>query len=191
MNFFGSCEVIDPIMMPPLVDGHEDPPRPKSRTMGGHRASVSAASQLAMLSSMRADAYNPNTTTVTIVRGVSGYGLSMSSSEAKIRNEVNHFISAVAPGGEAEKAGLHVGDRVLQVDGTAIYTMTHKRVVQMLAQAGEDHRPVVMQIAPSTASPSKKLAVGDKVSAIYEMDGQYYEATVKQVNQERQSVLVY
>ncbi|XP_064172801.1 disks large homolog 2 [Anguilla rostrata] len=46
------------------------------------------------------------------------------------------FISRVAKGGPAEKAGIHIGDRVLEVNGLNMQEMTHHEAVCALRNAG-------------------------------------------------------
>ncbi|KAG9344206.1 hypothetical protein JZ751_010875, partial [Albula glossodonta] len=46
------------------------------------------------------------------------------------------FISRVAKGGPAEKAGIHIGDRVLEVNGIDMQEVTHHEAVTALRNAG-------------------------------------------------------
>ncbi|XP_014837338.1 PREDICTED: disks large homolog 1-like isoform X1 [Poecilia mexicana] len=46
------------------------------------------------------------------------------------------FISRVAQGGPSEKAGIHVGDRVLEVNGVSMQGATHHEAVAALRNAG-------------------------------------------------------
>ncbi|XP_028845143.1 protein scribble homolog [Denticeps clupeoides] len=46
------------------------------------------------------------------------------------------FISRVSKGGPAEKAGVHVGDRVLEVNGLDMQEVTHHEAVSALRNAG-------------------------------------------------------
>ncbi|KAJ8360012.1 hypothetical protein SKAU_G00165370 [Synaphobranchus kaupii] len=46
------------------------------------------------------------------------------------------FISRVAKGGPAEKAGIHIGDRVLEVNSLNMQEMTHHEAVSALRNAG-------------------------------------------------------
>ncbi|XP_054886152.1 disks large homolog 1 isoform X2 [Poeciliopsis prolifica] len=46
------------------------------------------------------------------------------------------FISRVAQGGPSEKAGVHVGDRVLEVNGVSMQGATHHEAVAALRNAG-------------------------------------------------------
>ncbi|XP_051506850.1 leucine-rich repeat-containing protein 1-like isoform X1 [Myxocyprinus asiaticus] len=51
-------------------------------------------------------------------------------------NDEGIFISRVYKGGPAEKAGLHVGDRVLEVNGHDMQEVTHHEAVNALRNAG-------------------------------------------------------
>ncbi|XP_041866351.1 disks large homolog 1 isoform X2 [Melanotaenia boesemani] len=46
------------------------------------------------------------------------------------------FISRVAKGGPSEKAGIHVGDRLLEVNGLSMQGATHHEAVGALRNAG-------------------------------------------------------
>ncbi|KAF6731443.1 Leucine-rich repeat-containing protein 1 [Oryzias melastigma] len=46
------------------------------------------------------------------------------------------FISRVAEGGPSEKAGIHVGDRLLEVNGLSMQGATHQEAVSALRNAG-------------------------------------------------------
>ncbi|MED6242831.1 hypothetical protein ATANTOWER_010363, partial [Ataeniobius toweri] len=46
------------------------------------------------------------------------------------------FISRVAQGGPSEKAGIHVGDRLLEVNGLSMQGVTHHEAVAALRNAG-------------------------------------------------------
>ncbi|KAG1941546.1 protein scribble [Pimephales promelas] len=51
-------------------------------------------------------------------------------------NDEGIFISRVSKGGPAEKAGLHVGDRVLEVNGLDMLEVSHHEAVSVLRNAG-------------------------------------------------------
>ncbi|XP_067277471.1 protein scribble homolog [Pseudorasbora parva] len=51
-------------------------------------------------------------------------------------NDEGIFISRVSKGGPAEKAGLHVGDRVLEVNGQDMQEVSHHEAVSVLRNAG-------------------------------------------------------
>ncbi|XP_047668778.1 protein scribble homolog [Tachysurus fulvidraco] len=53
-----------------------------------------------------------------------------------IENDEGIFISRVSKGGSAEKAGIHVGDRVLEVNGQDMQGVSHHEAVSTLKQAG-------------------------------------------------------
>ncbi|KAL1263481.1 hypothetical protein QQF64_006220 [Cirrhinus molitorella] len=51
-------------------------------------------------------------------------------------NDEGIFISRVSKGGPAEKAGVHVGDRVLEVNGQDMQEVSHHEAVSVLRNAG-------------------------------------------------------
>ncbi|XP_043090482.1 erbin [Puntigrus tetrazona] len=51
-------------------------------------------------------------------------------------NDEGIFISRVSKGGLAEKAGVHVGDRVLEVNGQDMQEVSHHEAVSVLRSAG-------------------------------------------------------
>ncbi|XP_052469962.1 protein scribble homolog isoform X1 [Carassius gibelio] len=51
-------------------------------------------------------------------------------------NDEGIFISRVSKGGPAEKAGFHVGDRVLEVNGQDMQEVSHHEAVSVLRNAG-------------------------------------------------------
>ncbi|XP_016332627.1 protein LAP2-like [Sinocyclocheilus anshuiensis] len=51
-------------------------------------------------------------------------------------NDEGIFISRVSKGGPAEKAGVHVGDRVLEVNGQDMQEVSHHEAVGILRNAG-------------------------------------------------------
>ncbi|XP_016310821.1 protein scribble homolog [Sinocyclocheilus anshuiensis] len=51
-------------------------------------------------------------------------------------NDEGIFISRVSKGGPAEKAGVHVGDRVLEVNGQDMQEVSHHEAFSVLRNAG-------------------------------------------------------
>ena len=47
-------------------------------------------------------------------------------------------VSAVLPGGAAERAGLVRGDRILEVNGINVDGSTHKQVVDLIKSGGDN-----------------------------------------------------
>ncbi|XP_048125132.1 tyrosine-protein phosphatase non-receptor type 13 [Alosa alosa] len=60
------------------------------------------------------------------------------------------FISRVSKGGPAERAGVHVGDRVLEVNGLDMQEVTHHEAVSTLRNAGSC---IKMKVLRSRALP--------------------------------------
>ncbi|KAL4640899.1 leucine-rich repeat-containing protein 1 isoform X2 [Arapaima gigas] len=60
-------------------------------------------------------------------------------------HEEGIFISRVAKGGPAEKAGVHIGDRVLEVNGLDMQDVTHHVAVNALRNAGSCVRMKVLR----------------------------------------------
>lgn len=51
-----------------------------------------------------------------------------------IKNDQGIFVSKIAPGGPAAKAGLQVGDKVLEVNGYDLTMATHHHAVKILTK---------------------------------------------------------
>ncbi|CAF3744656.1 unnamed protein product, partial [Rotaria sordida] len=47
-------------------------------------------------------------------------------------------ISAVSSQSSAEKAGLHIGDKILQVNGVDVEGASHKQVVDLIKNCNDD-----------------------------------------------------
>ena len=69
---------------------------------------------------------------VEITKGEKGYGFNLHGE----RGVVGQFISAVDDGGPAHKAGLCVGDRVVEVNGVNVEAATHGQVVTKIKESG-------------------------------------------------------
>ncbi|KAJ0005109.1 hypothetical protein NQD34_011323, partial [Periophthalmus magnuspinnatus] len=55
------------------------------------------------------------------------------------------FISRVTKGGASEKAGVQVGDRLLEVNGLSMHEATHQHAVSALRNAGSSIRIKVLR----------------------------------------------
>nr|3QGL_A Chain A, Sorting nexin-27 [Rattus norvegicus]3QGL_B Chain B, Sorting nexin-27 [Rattus norvegicus]3QGL_C Chain C, Sorting nexin-27 [Rattus norvegicus]3QGL_D Chain D, Sorting nexin-27 [Rattus norvegicus]3QGL_E Chain E, Sorting nexin-27 [Rattus norvegicus]4P2A_B Chain B, Sorting nexin-27 [Rattus norvegicus]4Z8J_A Chain A, Sorting nexin-27 [Rattus norvegicus]5ELQ_A Chain A, Sorting nexin-27 [Rattus norvegicus]5ELQ_B Chain B, Sorting nexin-27 [Rattus norvegicus]5EM9_A Chain A, Sorting nexin- len=82
---------------------------------------------------------------VRIVKSESGYGFNVRGqvSEGGQLRSINgelyaplQHVSAVLPGGAADRAGVRKGDRILEVNGVNVEGATHKQVVDLI-RAGE------------------------------------------------------
>ncbi|KAB5582016.1 hypothetical protein PHYPO_G00182350 [Pangasianodon hypophthalmus] len=68
-----------------------------------------------------------------------GLGISIAGGRGSLpykENDEGIFISRVSRGGPAEKAGVHIGDRVLEVNGQDLQGVSHHEAVSTLRQAG-------------------------------------------------------
>ncbi|XP_031435025.1 protein scribble homolog [Clupea harengus] len=68
------------------------------------------------------------------------------------------FISRVSKGGPAERAGVHVGDRVLEVNGLDMQVVTHHEAVSALRNAGSC---IKMKVLRSRALPPELCALAE------------------------------
>ncbi|KAF7658883.1 hypothetical protein LDENG_00005640 [Lucifuga dentata] len=67
-----------------------------------------------------------------LVKSSSGFGFSLRT----VRGEQGFFMTEVSPGGVAERAGVKVSDRLLEVNGENIEGSTHEQVVEKIKLAG-------------------------------------------------------
>uniref|UniRef100_A0A7M5X661 PDZ domain-containing protein n=1 Tax=Clytia hemisphaerica TaxID=252671 RepID=A0A7M5X661_9CNID len=63
-----------------------------------------------------------------MIREESGYGFNLHGEKGVI----GQYISAIDPGSAAEKSGLCVGDRVVEVNEVNVEAMSHGEVVQQI-----------------------------------------------------------
>lgn len=119
-----------------------------------------------------------STTTVTsgprlvrIVKSDSGYGFNVRGqvSEGGQLRSINgelyaplQHVSAVLPGGAADRAGISKGDRILEVNGVNVEGATHKQVVELI-RAGE--RELVLMVLCVPPQEADCLDPGDDGSA--------------------------
>ncbi|XP_063047373.1 protein scribble homolog [Engraulis encrasicolus] len=71
------------------------------------------------------------------------------------------FISKVSKGGPAERAGVHVGDRVLEVNGQDMHEVTHHVAVSALKNAGSCIKMKVLRSRPLQPPPPEPDATDD------------------------------
>uniref|UniRef100_A0A8C4RKN2 Sorting nexin 27b n=1 Tax=Erpetoichthys calabaricus TaxID=27687 RepID=A0A8C4RKN2_ERPCA len=118
---------------------------------------------------------------VRIVKSDSGYGFNVRGqvSEGGQLRSINgelyaplQHVSAVLPGGAADRAGISKGDRILEVNGVNVEGATHKQVVDLI-RAGEKELLLTVLSVPQHEADS--LDPGDDSS------GQsFYDYTEKQ-----------
>ncbi|CAD6196177.1 unnamed protein product [Caenorhabditis auriculariae] len=90
--------------------------------------------------------FNPKPHVVKIIKSHTGFGFNVKGqvSEGGQLRSINgelyaplQHVSAVLPGGAAEKAGLRKGDRLLQVNGENVEGATHRQVVELIKNGGD------------------------------------------------------
>ncbi|XP_076264695.1 rho guanine nucleotide exchange factor 2 isoform X4 [Rhynchophorus ferrugineus] len=72
----------------------------------------------------------PNVVRVSVKRDNGGYGM-------KVSGDNPVYVQSVKEGGPAEKAGLHAGDRIIQVNGANVMHLTHTDVVDLIKSSAE------------------------------------------------------
>uniref|UniRef100_A0A8D3E6Q8 Sorting nexin-27 n=1 Tax=Scophthalmus maximus TaxID=52904 RepID=A0A8D3E6Q8_SCOMX len=108
---------------------------------------------------------------VRIVKSDSGYGFNvrgqvseggqLRSIHGELYAPLQH-VSAVLPGGAADRAGISKGDRILEVNGVNVEGATHKQVVDLI-RSGE--RELVLAVLPVPPQEADCLDPGDDSSA--------------------------
>ncbi|XP_043994817.1 sorting nexin-27a [Gambusia affinis] len=97
---------------------------------------------------------------VRIVKSESGYGFNVRGqvSEGGQLRSINgelyaplQHVSAVLPGGAADRAGIAKGDRILEVNGVNVEGATHKQVVDLIRAAEKELVLAVLSVPPQEA----------------------------------------
>ncbi|RXM33124.1 Leucine-rich repeat-containing protein 1 [Acipenser ruthenus] len=84
-------------------------------------------------------------------------------------NDEGIFISRVSKAGLAEKAGIHIGDRVLEVNGLNLQNVTHHEAVNALKNAGNCIKIVVLRDRlTSTENPKTTDPVAVETESVKE-----------------------
>ncbi|KAF3834050.1 hypothetical protein F7725_025254 [Dissostichus mawsoni] len=139
--------------------------------------------------------------TVRIVKSESGYGFNVRGqvSEGGQLRSINgelyaplQHVSAVLPGGAADRAGIAKGDRILEVNGVSVEGATHKQVVDLI-RAGE--KELVLAVLSVPAQEADGLEGGEEVQINYDYsDKQAVPISVptyKHVEQHSERFVVY
>ncbi|XP_076135884.1 sorting nexin-27b isoform X2 [Alosa pseudoharengus] len=152
----------------------------------------------------------PTATTVTtgprlvrIVKSDSGYGFNvrgqvseggqLRSIHGELYAPLQH-VSAVLPGGAADRAGISKGDRILEVNGMNVEGATHKQVVDLI-RAGE--RELVLAVLSVPQAETDSLEATDESPAACCYDYSDKQAvpisipTYKHVEQNSEKFVVY
>uniref|UniRef100_A0AAR2JMV9 Sorting nexin 27a n=1 Tax=Pygocentrus nattereri TaxID=42514 RepID=A0AAR2JMV9_PYGNA len=94
---------------------------------------------------------------VRIVKSESGYGFNVRGqvSEGGQLRSINgelyaplQHVSAVLPGGAADRAGISKGDRILEVNGVNVEGATHKQVVDLIRAGEKELVLAVLSVPP-------------------------------------------
>uniref|UniRef100_A0A0K0E369 PDZ domain-containing protein n=1 Tax=Strongyloides stercoralis TaxID=6248 RepID=A0A0K0E369_STRER len=92
---------------------------------------------------------------ITIVRCETGFGFNVKGqiSEGGQLRSINgqlyaplQHVSAILHGGAAERAGLKMGDNILEVNGNNVEGATHRQVVELIKNGGDKLRLLVISI---------------------------------------------
>ncbi|XP_008835275.1 amyloid-beta A4 precursor protein-binding family A member 3 isoform X2 [Nannospalax galili] len=70
---------------------------------------------------------------VTAINGVSLVGLPLAACQAAVR------ICSLLRGGIAERGGVRVGHRIIEINGQSVVAMSHVRIIELLTEAHEVH----------------------------------------------------
>jgi C-terminal processing protease CtpA/Prc len=97
--------------------------------------------------------------------------LGVSTSSAGERDTLGLFVSAVTPGGPAEKAGIEEGHRIAAINGVSLRLAA--------ADAGEDDMQGIM--SRRLTREMRKLKAGDEVSLRVYADGRFRDVKVKTI----------
>ncbi|XP_022538744.2 sorting nexin-27a [Astyanax mexicanus] len=140
---------------------------------------------------------------VRIVKSESGYGFNVRGqvSEGGQLRSINgelyaplQHVSAVLPGGAADRAGISKGDRILEVNGVSVEGATHKQVVDLI-RAGE--KELVLAVLSVPPQEVDGLDPGEDGSATPNYDYSDKQAvpisvpTYKHVEQHGERFVVY
>ncbi|CAH8568759.1 unnamed protein product [Heterobilharzia americana] len=106
----------------------------RSNSLGGH-------TKLWKLSQLRQHFPNSRIRSVTLERGISGYGFIMQGTDTlkgRYSNSVSlptQHIMSVQPDSKADKAGLIPGDYLIEINGTDVFDSPHTEVVHLISSA--------------------------------------------------------
>uniref|UniRef100_A0AAQ5XAM7 Sorting nexin-27 n=2 Tax=Amphiprion TaxID=80969 RepID=A0AAQ5XAM7_AMPOC len=138
---------------------------------------------------------------VRIVKSESGYGFNVRGqvSEGGQLRSINgelyaplQHVSAVLPGGAADRAGIAKGDRILEVNGVSVEGATHKQVVDLI-RAGE--KELVLAVLSVPAQEADGLEGGEDIQPNYDYSDKQAVPisipTYKHVEQHSERFVVY
>ncbi|XP_004073751.1 sorting nexin-27 [Oryzias latipes] len=138
---------------------------------------------------------------VRIVKSESGYGFNVRGqvSEGGQLRSINgelyaplQHVSAVLPGGAADRAGIVKGDRILEVNGVSVEGATHKQVVDLI-RAGE--KELVLAVLSVPPQEAEGLEGGEDIQPNYDYSDKQAVPisipTYKHVEQHSERFVVY
>lgn len=138
---------------------------------------------------------------VRIVKSESGYGFNVRGqvSEGGQLRSINgelyaplQHVSAVLPGGAADRAGIVKGDRILEVNGVNVEGATHKQVVDLIRAGEKELVLAVLSVPPQEADG---LEGGEEVQPNYDYSDKQAVPisipTYKHVEQHSERFVVY
>uniref|UniRef100_A0A7N6AUD6 Sorting nexin 27a n=1 Tax=Anabas testudineus TaxID=64144 RepID=A0A7N6AUD6_ANATE len=138
---------------------------------------------------------------VRIVKSESGYGFNVRGqvSEGGQLRSINgelyaplQHVSAVLPGGAADRAGIVKGDRILEVNGVSVEGATHKQVVDLIRAGEKELVLTVLSVPPQEADG---LEGGEDVQPNYDYSDKQAVPisipTYKHVEQHSERFVVY
>ncbi|CAL9687982.1 unnamed protein product [Knipowitschia caucasica] len=102
-----------------------------------------------------------------------GLGISIAGGKGSLpykQQDEGIFISRVTRGGPSEKAGVHVGDRLLEVNGLSMHGATHQLAVSSLRNAGSSIRIKVLRDPLPTGEEALDLTNNTAKSLICQED---------------------
>jgi len=85
------------------------------------------------------------------VRGQVGEGGNLKSVNGELYAPLQH-VSAILPGGAADKAGVFRGDRILEVNGSQVEGSSHKQVVELIKASGDTLSLTVVSVSEDDAN---------------------------------------
>ncbi|XP_062395126.1 sorting nexin-27b isoform X2 [Sardina pilchardus] len=162
------------------------------------------------VSSAAGNGSGPAATTVTtgprlvrIVKSDSGYGFNvrgqvseggqLRSIHGELYAPLQH-VSAVLPGGAADRAGISKGDRILEVNGVNVEGATHKQVVDLI-RAGERELVLAVLSVPQAETDSLEAADEGPTACCYDYSDKQAVPisipTYKHVEQNSEKFVVY
>lgn len=91
-----------------------------------------------------------------MVKSSSGYGFSIRS----VKDEEGLFMTAVIQGGVADRAGVNVNDRLLEVNGENVEGSTHDQVVDKIRLGGSSIMFLLVDEETDRHYQSKRMKIG-------------------------------